>query len=112
MELLLETSFGVTCKIKAYGEVEVLQYVYLTSALDGDERSAFTLVSLPPGTNCQVPTKQEARWAAELVWTLWRTENCAACQRCSNKFVSEINEANVQIAHFENVYLLEADVST
>jgi len=57
MELLLETSFGVTCKIKAYGEVEVLQYIYLTSALDGDEHSAFTPVSLPPGTNCRVPTE-------------------------------------------------------
>jgi len=45
MELLLETSFGVTCKIGAYGEVEVLQYVYLAPALSGDECSAFTLVS-------------------------------------------------------------------
>jgi hypothetical protein len=47
-----------------------------------------------------------------LCGTLWRTENCATCHRCSNKFVSEINEANVQIAHFENVYFLGADVST
>jgi hypothetical protein len=45
MELLLETSFGVTCKINAYGEVELLQYVYLASALNGDEHSAFTPVS-------------------------------------------------------------------
>jgi len=36
----------------------------------------------------------------------------ATCQCCSNKCVSEISEANVQIAHFENVYLLGADVST
>lgn len=47
----METSFGVTCKIKvklavhaveAYGEMEVLQYVYLTSALGRDEHSACT----------------------------------------------------------------------
>ena len=41
--------------------MEALQYMYLTSALDGDEHSAFTPVSVPPGTNCRIPTELEAR---------------------------------------------------
>jgi hypothetical protein len=39
-----------------------------------------TPAALPPTKECQVPIVQEAWWAPEVVWTLWRKEKSCPCQ--------------------------------
>jgi hypothetical protein len=53
-----------------YGVVEVQIHSFLTSALEGGERSASRPGrALPPGKEPPVPIVQEAGWAPEPVWT-------------------------------------------
>jgi hypothetical protein len=63
-------------------EVYTSSYLYLTSALDGDERSASRPgCALPPGKGPPVPIVQEDGWAPEPVWTQGIEEKSSASVR-------------------------------
>jgi hypothetical protein len=69
-----------TPKVAQRGE-EVSSYLFLTSALNGNERLASHLGSaLPPRKGPPVPTGQKAGWASEPVWT----------QKLEEKFLSPL----------------------
>jgi hypothetical protein len=53
---------------------------FLTSALDGGERSASLPVLFTPGKRAPVPIGKEAGCTLEPVWNLWRTDNPCLCQ--------------------------------
>jgi hypothetical protein len=63
----------------AWGERRYSSYSFLTSALDGGERSASRPGrALPPGKGLPVPIEQEAGWAPEPVWTQRLEEKSSA----------------------------------
>jgi hypothetical protein len=43
-------------------------HIFLTFALDGDERSASRPVALPPGKEPAAVIRKKAGWASEPVW--------------------------------------------
>jgi hypothetical protein len=61
----METNWGV----------DVWIHIFLTSALVGGERSASGPGRFTPEEEPQVPIVQEAGWAPEQVWTIWRSQN-------------------------------------
>jgi hypothetical protein len=61
--------------MKAYKGVDVWIHIFLTAALTGGGQ-LHDLAALPQEKEPPVPTGQEeAGWAPEPVWTLWRTDN-------------------------------------
>jgi hypothetical protein len=62
-------SYPATRHDGAWGERRYSSYLFLTSALDGGEWSAYVPEALCPGKGPPVTIVQEAGWASELVWT-------------------------------------------
>jgi hypothetical protein len=59
----------------AKGEMRYISCSFLTSALDrGEWPASRPGRALAPGIGLPVPTRQEADWAPELVWTRWLEE--------------------------------------
>jgi hypothetical protein len=78
-------------------------YSFLTSALDGGERSAPSLGSaLSPGKDPPVPPVQEPGWAPEPVWT----------QRIEGKSFAPAEDRTCRTVPSQTLYLLSypADV--
>jgi hypothetical protein len=70
------------------GERRYSSYSFLTSALEGGERSASRPGrALPPGKEPPVPTVQEAGWPPEPVWT----------QRLEEKSSASVGDRNLAV---------------
>jgi hypothetical protein len=64
------------------GDSRYSAYIFLTSALEGDEWSASRPGrALPPGKESPVPIVQEAGWTPEPVWTQRLEEKSSATVR-------------------------------
>jgi len=46
------------------------------------------MAALPLRKELTVPTEQEAGWAVELVWMLWKIENVLALLQSGSQFLS------------------------
>jgi hypothetical protein len=58
--------------MKAYGRVDIEIHFFLTSAIVGGKWSASRFCHFNPRKQSTVSIVQEADWAPEVVWTLWR----------------------------------------
>jgi hypothetical protein len=77
------------------GDRRYSSYTFLTSALEGDERSASRPGrAVPPGKEPPVPTVQETGWAPEPVWT----------QRLEEKSSASVGDRTPAFQSVENQY--------
>jgi hypothetical protein len=61
--------------MKTFGELDAQVHVVLTSALVEVDWPASRPSGFTPGVKSPIPIGQEAAWAPEPVWTIWRNES-------------------------------------
>lgn len=63
------------CGMKAHGGLEIQLLLFLIMPLDEGGQFHIPII-LHPCRRSPVATQQEAEWAPQLVWTLWRRDKC------------------------------------
>jgi hypothetical protein len=67
-----------------YRGVEVNHHTFLTQHLMEESGQLHTMTILPSTKKIPVPSREEAEWTPELVWTYWRREkNSLSLEPCS-----------------------------